>query len=65
MPLLSETQRANVRPLTDPEPVREVAFVVHRNFVRQRMLNILADAVRSVIPRSMIHSRLLKYKIVL
>lgn len=65
VPLLSETQRANVRPLTDPEPVREVAFVVHRNFVRQRMLNILADAVRSVIPRSMIHPRLLKYKIVL
>lgn len=65
LPLLSESQRANVRSLTGPEPVREIALVVHRYFVRERMLNILADAIRAVIPPAMIDSRLGKFPIVL
>lgn len=65
VPLLRKCQRANVRPLTDPEPSREIAFVVHRNFVRERLLNIMADAIRSIIPESMITPRLLKFPITL
>lgn len=65
LPLLSESQRANVRVLTGPEPMREIAMVVHRNFVRERMLNILADAIKTIISPSMIDSRLGKFPIVL
>ncbi len=65
VPLLSDAQRANVRALRDPEPSREIALVVHRHFVRERMLNIIADAVRSVIPADMVCERLKKYPIVL
>lgn len=65
VPLLSAAQQANVRPLTDPEPSREIAFVVHRNFVRERLLNILSDAVRSVIPVSMVYARHRKFPIVI
>lgn len=65
VPLLSDSQQSNVRELTDPEPMREISFVVHRNFVRERLLNILADAVRSVIPAPMITDRLKKFRIVI
>ena len=65
VPLLSSSQQANVRALTNPEPTREIAFVVHRNFVRERLLNILADAIKTVIPRAMINNRLKKFPITL
>lgn len=65
VPLLRKCQQANVRVLTNPEPSREIAFVVHRNFVRERLLNILADAIRIVIPPAMINKRLKKFSIIL
>lgn len=65
VPLLRKCQQANVRVLANPEPSREIAFVVHRNFVRERLLNILADAIRTVIPPAMINKRLKKFSIIL
>lgn len=65
VPLLRKCQQANVRSLTDPEPMREIALVVHRNFVRERLLNILADAIKTIIPPAMLNSRLKKFPIVL
>lgn len=63
VPLLSKHQQNNVRVLTHPEPAREIAFVVHRNFVRERMLNILAEAITTIIPQSMLNHRIKKFKI--
>lgn len=65
IPLLDEKQRQNVRPLYDPEPFREIALVIHRHFVRERALNILADTIKSVIPQEMVSERLKKYRITL
>ena len=65
VPLLRKCQQANVRVLTNPEPSREIAFVTHRNFVRERLLNILADAIRTVIPPDMINKRLKRFSITL
>ncbi len=65
VPLLNECQKANVRTLTDPEPTREISLVVHRNFVRQRLLNILADAIKTIIPADMLDERIKKFPIVL
>lgn len=61
--LMSDASRNNVRELHNPVPGREVAFVVRRDFVRQRMLNILADAIKSIIPEEMIDERLKKFAI--
>lgn len=63
--LLHKCQQDNVRLLTGPEPTREIAFVVHRNFVRERLLNILADAVKTIIPPEMVNSRIKNFSIVL
>lgn len=65
VPLLKMCQQANVRALTDPEPTREIAFVVHRNFVRERLLNILADAIKTIIPETMVNQRIKKFPIVI
>ena len=61
--LMSDAERDNVRKLHNPVPGREVAFVVRRDFVRQRMLNILADAIKSIIPDEMINERIKKFAI--
>ncbi|MBO7320372.1 MAG: LysR family transcriptional regulator [Bacteroidales bacterium] len=63
VPLLCEEQKKNVRPLQNPEPARIVAFIIRQDFVRERMLNILLDAVKSIVPREMIHPRLHKFPI--
>jgi LysR family hydrogen peroxide-inducible transcriptional activator len=63
IPLLSEDQKRNIRPLVSPEPHREVAFVIRKDFVRERMLNILSEAVKCVIPEEMIDSYLKKFPV--
>ncbi len=63
VPILGECQRANVRKFSNPEPVREIAFVVHRNFVRERLLNILAEAIKTIIPKTMLNKRIIKFPI--
>lgn len=65
VPLLHKCQQANVRAITNPQPTREIAFVVHRNFVRERLLNILADAIKTIIPDAMLNQRLKKFPIVI
>ena len=63
VPLLSEEQQRQIRVLRDPEPKRRVALVVRRDFVRERLLNILADAIKKVIPQHMIEERMKKFAI--
>ena len=53
----------NVSIFANPEPSREIAFVVHRNFVRERLLNILADAIKAIIPATMLYQRIKKFPI--
>lgn len=65
VPLLRKSQQKNVRSLVNPEPTRELAFVVHRNFVRERLLNILAEAIKTIIPESMVYQRIKKFPIVI
>lgn len=65
VPLLRKCQQVNVRMLSNPVPMREIAFVIHRNFVRERLLNIFADAIKSIIPSEMVNSRIKKFPITL
>lgn len=65
VPLLRKCQQANIRQIENPIPTREMAFVIHRNFVRERLLNILADAIRDIIPATMVFQRIRKFPITL
>jgi len=60
---LSETQKQNVRDLVDPEVVREISLVIRTDFVRERILNEVASAIKKVIPERMIDSSLKKFSI--
>lgn len=61
--LLSEQQKKRVRNFVQPEPVREVSLVVRNDYIRERMVNLLSDSIRTIIPDELIDSRLKKYAI--
>ncbi len=61
--LLEASQKRNIRPIVDPEPVREISLVIRKDYVREKILNIVADNIRRVIPEHMIDARLKKFAI--
>lgn len=63
VPLLRRCQQNHIHKLRNPEPSREIAFVVRHDYVRERLLNILAEAIKAIIPTHMINERLKKFAI--
>lgn len=63
VPLLHAGQQTNIRMLQHPEPQREIALVVRRDFVRQRMLNILVEVLKEIIPSPMLDERIKKFSV--
>lgn len=63
VPLLRKCQQSHIHHLHNPEPSREVAFVVRRDFVRERILNILADAIKAIVPSRMVLDNIKKFPI--
>ena len=61
--LLNEEQRKNVRAIVNPEPNREVSLVVRKDYVKERLLNIMAKNIYDIIPENMIDQRLKKFSI--
>lgn len=61
--MLTGVQKAHVRKIVDPVPVREVSLMIRQDYVRERMLNILAGSIRRILPEEMIDKRLKKFAI--
>ena len=61
--LLSEEQKGHIRPLHKPEHVREISLVIRRDYVKERLLNIIVDTVKKIIPASMVDARLKKFAV--
>jgi len=61
--LLSEQQKLNVRPIVNPEPNREISLVVRNDYVKERLLNVIAKNISDVIPENMLNERLKKFSI--
>lgn len=61
--LLTDEQKERVRNFRQPEPVREVSLVVRNDYIRERMLNLLADSIRTIVPDSLVDPRLKKFAI--
>lgn len=61
--LLNEKQKENIRPLISPQIVREISIVVRQDYVREKLLNNLAELIKKIIPEHMIDSHLKKYAI--
>ena len=61
--LLSEKQKANLRDLVEPEAIREISLVVRHDYVREGLMNAVAESVKKVIPAHMLDARLKKFAI--
>lgn len=61
--LLQPQQQAHIKRIVNPEPVREISLVVRHDYVRERMLNLVAHCIRQIIPEHMVDARLKKFAI--
>jgi len=61
--LLSEKQKLNLREIVNPEANREISVVIRHDFVREGVLNAVADCVKQIIPAHMLDARLKKFAI--
>lgn len=58
---LSEKQKRNVRPLRDISPVREISLVTRREFLRERVLDIIISEVKQSVPKELLNPELKKF----
>jgi LysR family hydrogen peroxide-inducible transcriptional activator len=61
--LLNEKQKLNLREIVNPEATREISVVIRHDYVREGMLNAVAECVKQIIPVHMLDPRLKKFAI--
>ncbi len=61
--LLSEKQKLNLREIVHPEATREISIVIRNDYVREGILNAVAECVKQIIPAHMLDARLKKFSI--
>jgi len=58
---LTEEQKKNVRPMKKITPVREISLVTRKEFLREKMLNLLIKEVKDAVPSSFLSQDLKKF----
>lgn len=58
---LTEKQKRNVRQLKGISPVREVSLVTRREFLRERVLDIIISEVKESVPHSLLNAEMKKF----
>jgi len=61
--LLSEKQKLNLRKIVRPEAIREISLIVRDDYVREGLMNVIADTIKQIIPQHMLDARLKKFAI--
>lgn len=61
--LLSDTQKKNLRGLVKPEAIREISLIIRHDYVREGMMNAVANSIKKIIPQHMLDARLKKFAI--
>lgn len=61
--LLIDKQKLNLRNIVNPEANREISVVIRHDFVREGMLNAVAECIKQIIPAHMLDARLKKFAI--
>ncbi len=51
---LSKKRLDNVRYFRNPEPVREIALVTHRSFIKRKLLELLAESIKKSVPKELL-----------
>lgn len=60
---LNERQKQNVRPLKGLTAVREVSLVTRKEFLRERVLNIIIEETKQAVPKEFLSQELRKFVI--
>lgn len=58
---LNEKQKKNVRPLKGISPVREISLITRREFLRERVLEIIISEVKKSVPKELLNPDLKKF----
>lgn len=58
---LTEAQKRNIRPLKGMNPVREVSLVTRREFLRERVLDIIISEIKKAVPKELLNPELKKF----
>jgi len=61
--LLSEIQKLNLRKIVRPEAIREISLVIRYDYVREGLMNVVANTIKQIIPQHMLDARLKKFAI--
>lgn len=56
--LLSEERMKNVRPFNQSVPARKVSLIIRRDYVREKLLNIVLDAIVRQIPFNLVDNEI-------
>ena len=51
--LILRSWQANIRPIVDPVPMRTVSLVFRKDYIHEQLLNVVVDAVKTIIPSGM------------
>ncbi len=58
--LILFSQQSCLRPIVDPVPSRTISLVIRNDFIHEAKLNAVVDAVRHIIPGTLLESTILK-----
>ena len=58
---LSDKQKKNVRPFKNSTPVREISLITRKEYLRERLIEIIVDEVKVAVPRSLQDEAMKKY----
>jgi LysR family hydrogen peroxide-inducible transcriptional activator len=61
--LLNDMQKLNLRKIVRPEATREIALVIRQDYLRQGLMNAVADTIKQIIPAYLPDERLKKFAI--
>jgi len=50
---LTQEQLRNIKYFAQPQPTRQISLVTHRDFVKRRMINLLAEEIQAHLPESL------------
>ncbi|MCR5070321.1 MAG: LysR family transcriptional regulator [Bacteroidales bacterium] len=54
--LIMYSQQKCLRPIVDPEPMRTISLVIRRDYIHEAMLNAVVEAVRRIIPGTLLEN---------
>lgn len=60
---LTSAQLKNIREINDPPAIREVSIIIKNTFIKEKMINAVADTIKKLIPEHMLNESLKKYSI--